>query len=142
MSPAAEHRADQQQPQHGQGRARAEWVPLSLATVIVLAVAGQILFFWITVPQGPPIITIRPAGAIRAVGEQFYVPFEVKNVGGTAATAIGARAELRINGEVVEQSVQQISFLSRGETDRGAFVFTHDPHDGDLSLSIGSYEIP
>jgi uncharacterized protein (TIGR02588 family) len=152
MSKATENNLSQTQDQHRdrsgqqnqqqQGRSVAEWVSFGISTAILLAVAGLILFWWLTAPKGPPIIRISPAGDIRQVEEQFYVPFEVKNTGGSAADAIQARAELRINGQVVEQATQSFSFLSRGETEKGAFVFTQDPREGKLTMSITSYKQP
>jgi uncharacterized protein (TIGR02588 family) len=150
MSTATENRPSRKQDQHKrapqdqqeQGRSLAEWISFGIATAFLLAVAGLVFFVWFTAPAGPPVITVIQVGDIREVGAQFYVPFEVNNAGGDTAEAVQVLATLRVNGEVVEQSEQQFDFLSGGETEQGTFVFTHDPREGDLELSIGSYKIP
>lgn len=131
-----------QQDQQAQGRSLAEWVSAGIAAAILLAVAGLVLFVWFTPPAGPPVIIVTQTGDIREVEGQFYVPFEVKNVGDSTADAVQVLAELRVNGEVVEQGEQQFDFLSGSETEKGAFVFTQDPREGELQLSVGSYKVP
>ncbi len=66
---------------------------------------------------------------------------------GPATCATGPRTgepvgELRIDGEVAETGEQQIDFLSGGETQEGAFVFSQPPTDENLTLRIASYKLP
>ena len=91
----------QQQGQQQQGRSLAEWVSFGVATALLLAFAGLIRFYWFTAPQGPPVLTISPAGEIREVGGQFYVPFTVGNGGSRTAAAVQVSAALRSDGQVV-----------------------------------------
>jgi uncharacterized protein (TIGR02588 family) len=51
-------------------------------------------------------------------------------------------AELEIDGEVVESGEQQIDFLSGGEAETGAFIFSKNPQQGTLKLRAASYTLP
>ncbi len=138
-----QNRRDVQGGQHQRdGRGLAEWVTFGIAAALLLGVAALVLYLWFGVPQTPPVITISQRGDVRQVGEQHYLPFTVRNSGGGAATAIRVLAELRVGGQVVEESEQQFDFLSRGESEQGAFVFERDPHSGELKMSIDSYKLP
>jgi uncharacterized protein (TIGR02588 family) len=79
---------------------------------------------------------------IRASQGQFYVPFKVTNTGGETAQSVQVVAELRVNGEVLESGDQQIDFLSSGETKEGAFIFSHNPSQGELIVRSSSYQLP
>ncbi|NEQ19382.1 MAG: TIGR02588 family protein [Microcoleus sp. SIO2G3] len=78
----------------------------------------------------------------REVNGQFYVPFEVVNTGGETAESIQIMAELQMNGEVEETGDIQIDFLSSGEKEKGAFIFSHDPRQGQLTIRVSSYKLP
>ncbi len=144
-----EHKGDEGQQgghggggQHEQSRSTAEWVSFGIAAAILLAVAGLVVYYWLAVEQGPPVLTIAPAGDVREVGGQFYVPFAVANAGGNTAAGVRVVAELRAGGAVVERSEQLFSYLAGGERQEGTFVFHHDPGAGELTLSIDSYRRP
>ena len=121
-----------------QGRSPAEWIAFGVASVVLLAFIGLILYAWFFIPQVPPVLTIAQLGAIRHANGQFYVPFVIKNDGGRTAEAVQVIAELHANGQLVEDRVQQFAFVAGGETQQGVFVFRQDPRDGDLALYVGS----
>jgi uncharacterized protein (TIGR02588 family) len=123
-------------------RSLAEWVTFSLASIIVGAIAGLIIYAWATERNQPPILEISQAEPIRPINGKFYVPIKTVNQGGKTAEAIHAIAELRVNGTIVEASDLQIDFLSSNETEEGAFIFTQDPRRGELRLRVGSYKTP
>jgi uncharacterized protein (TIGR02588 family) len=135
-------RSAQQTQEQQRGRSLAEWVSFGIASAILLAVVGLVIYDWVAIPQGAPTLSIAQDGEIREESGQFYVPFVVENVRGNTAEAVQVMAELRIDGEVVESGEQQIDFLSGRETHTGAFVFTRDPAEGELVLRIGSYKEP
>ena len=137
------HPGDTGQPDQGaQDRSLAEWVSFGVAAAILLAVAGLVVYYWLYVPQGPPVLTVAPAGDVREVGGQFYAPFVVANTGGDTAAQVRVVAELRAGGAVVERGEQTFTYLAGGERQQGAFVFHHDPRAGELTLSIDSYREP
>jgi uncharacterized protein (TIGR02588 family) len=123
-------------------RNAAEWTTFSIASTIVAAIAGLVIYLWVTEDHRPVALSIQQHEAIRETNGQFYVPFELRNQGGETAESVQVLAELRLNGTVAETGEQQIDFLSGGETEAGAFVFQRDPRRGELILRVGSYKEP
>ncbi|MEG3846553.1 TIGR02588 family protein [Microcoleus sp. herbarium19] len=123
-------------------RTPAEWATFAIASCILATVIGLVLYNWLTKKQEPPIISVTRNAAIREEKGQFYVPFAVANTGGETAESVQIVAELRVNGEVVESGDQQIDFLSSGETESGAFIFSRDPSQGELIVRSSSYKLP
>lgn len=133
-------RRDDKPAQRPERRSGAEWTAFGISAAILLAVVGAIGYFWLTQDAGEPRLEISQAGEIQQRGRQFYVPFEVRNLGGAAAN-IQLEAELASGGEP-EPASQQIDFLAGGEIERGAFLFDADPRQGELTLRVASYLDP
>ena len=125
-----------------QKRTPAEWATFAIACFILFTLTGLVLYNWLTKKQEPPIISVTRNTPIRETQEQFYVPFTVTNTGGETAESVQIIAELRVNGEVLESGDQQIDFLSSGETQEGAFIFSRNPSQGQLILQSSSYKLP
>jgi uncharacterized protein (TIGR02588 family) len=123
-------------------RAFAEWITFAIASFILAALIGLVLYNWLTKKQEPPIVSIAQSTATRQTNNQFYVPFTVTNTGGETAESVQIIAELRLNGEVLETGEQQIDFLSSGENREGAFIFSRNPQNGQLILRVASYKLP
>ncbi|MBD1998534.1 TIGR02588 family protein [Leptolyngbya sp. FACHB-541] len=124
-------------------RSLAEQTTFGIAGLILAMIVGLVLYIWFDEQkQQPPDITVSRQGAVREASGQFYVPFEIENVGGGTAESVQVIAELRIDGEVEESGEQQIDFLSGGETEEGAFVFSRNPEEGELVLRVASYKLP
>lgn len=123
-------------------RHRAEWITFTITSLIMAVLVGLVLFVWVTQDDQPPVLTLDRPEPIRIVQKQYYVPFTVTNTGGGTAESVQVMAELRMNGEVEESGEQQLDFLSGGEKAEGAFVFSRDPRDGDLSIRVASYKLP
>lgn len=124
-------------------RSLAEQTTFGIAALILAVLVGLVLYIWSDEQkQQPPDITISSQGTVREASGQFYVPFEIENIGGGTAESVQVIAELRINGEVEESGEQQIDFLSGGETEEGAFVFSRNPQEGELVLRVASYKLP
>lgn len=122
-------------------RSPAEWVTFLVASAMLLAVVGLVVYDWLGTPDTPPELHVTQ-GDIRTAGAHFYVPFTVENTGGDTAHTVQIIAELTVDGDIVEDGEQQIEFLSGGETAHGAFVFTEDPQSGELMLRAASYTAP
>ncbi|MBD2462777.1 TIGR02588 family protein [Oscillatoria sp. FACHB-1407] len=130
---------EQEQP----SRTPAEWVTFGIASCILAGIVGLVLYVWFgTNYQDDPQISIRESGEVREAEGNYYLPFEVSNTGGSTAESVQIMAELEVNGEVTESAEQQIDFLSGGETEEGAFVFSEDPQQGELTLRVASYKLP
>ncbi|MFN6513088.1 MAG: TIGR02588 family protein [Nostoc sp. CreGUA01] len=123
-------------------RSLAEWVTFSIASFILAIIVSLVGYTWLNEKNQPPIISVSKKEAIREINGQFYVPFEVANTGGDTAESVQIIAELLIEGKVTESGEQQIDFLSSGETEEGAFVFSQNPSQGKLNLRIASYKLP
>lgn len=123
-------------------RVTPEWVSFTIASFIVAIVIGLVLFIWVTQDHQPPVLSVTINSGIRQEQGQYYVPFSIENMGGGTAESVQVIGELRIDGEVEESGEQQIDFLSSGETEEGAFVFSRNPAQGDLSIRVASYKLP
>jgi uncharacterized protein (TIGR02588 family) len=130
------------QTEHKPKRSIAEWVTFSISSLILAIIVGLVGYTWLNEKNQPPILSINKKQAIREIDGQFYVPFEVVNSGGDTAESVQIMAELLINGKVTETGEQQIDFLSSGETEEGAFIFSQNPRQGQLNLRVGSYKLP
>ncbi len=124
------------------GRSLPEWITFGISAAIVSGIVGLVGYDWVATRHEPPLISVEINGEIRAAGGQFYVPFKVTNAGGSTAESVQAIAELSIGGKVEESGEQQIDFLSGGETEKGEFVFTRNPRDGELKMRVASYKLP
>lgn len=130
-------------PQSQSPQSPAEWISFLIASVILVVILGMVGYLWARDrDQSPPILKAVPASEIRRADGQYYVPFTVINTGGETAEAVQVIAELRINGTVMETGNQQIDFLSSQEKAEGAFIFTRDPHLGELTIRVASYKLP
>lgn len=125
-----------------QKRTPAEWATFTIACFILSILTGLVLYNWLTKKHEPPIISVTRNTPIRETQGQFYVPFTVTNTGGETAESVQIIAELRVNGEVLEAGDQQIDFLSSGETQEGAFIFSRNPSQGQLIVRSSSYKLP
>ncbi|MBD2089924.1 TIGR02588 family protein [Microcoleus sp. FACHB-1515] len=124
-------------------RSLAEWTSFGIASAILAAIVGMVGWLWRDeARQQPPEIAVERSGEIRSVSGQFYVPFSVINSGGGTAESVQVMGDLVVNGEVQESGEQQIDFLSGGETEEGAFVFSENPQNGEVVLRIASYKLP
>jgi len=123
-------------------RTLAERVTFGIATLILTAVVGLVVYNWLTQKDQPPVVSVTRQSGIRQAQGQYYVPFAIANTGGKTAESVQVVAELRIDGKVEETGEQQIDFLSGGETEEGAFVFSRDPRQGELRLRVASYKLP
>lgn len=126
----------------GGPRPLAEWVSFGVAAAVLFAVAGLVIYLWVAVPATPPAVSVTRAGPVRREGGQFYIPFRITNSGGLTADAVVVRAELAMGDQTVEESELVFDFLSGGEAEEGAFIFTHDPAEGQLELRVGGYRLP
>lgn len=123
-------------------RSFAEWVTFGIASTILSAIAGLVIYVWVTDRHEPASIEIDRNAEIRQTNGKFYVPFEVTNTGGETVESVQVVAELKVNNQVVESGDQQIDFLSKHEKEEGAFVFQRDPRQGELIVRVASYKIP
>ncbi|MBD2035388.1 TIGR02588 family protein [Leptolyngbya sp. FACHB-321] len=131
------------QPNQPQPRSRAELITFGIASLLLATVVGLVGYTWLDEQQQqPPLLSVLNTEPIRAAKGQFYVPITVTNSGGDTAESVHVLAELRIGGTIVETGTLEIDFLSSKEEAEGAFIFSRDPRQGQLSLRVASYKLP
>ncbi|MEH2266787.1 TIGR02588 family protein [Nostoc sp.] len=123
-------------------RSIAEWVTFGISSLILAIIVSLVGYTWLNEKNQPPILSVTKKEIIREINGQFYVSFKVVNSGGDTAESVQIMAELLINGKVTETGEQQIDFLSSGESEEGAFIFSKNPRQGELNMRVGSYKLP
>ncbi|MDY7023163.1 MAG: TIGR02588 family protein [Cyanobacteriota bacterium] len=120
-----------------------ERLSFGIAVFILGALIFTILYQWKVIEYQPPILSVTVDSEIRYSENQYYVPFTIFNVGGQTAKAVQIVGELQVEAENIQQEgEQEIDFLSGGEKASGAFVFTHNPEKGKLTIRVASYKLP
>lgn len=123
-------------------RSPAEWVSFAISLAILASIVSLVLYRWATTDDQPPVLAITTDSKIRQVKSQFYVPFTITNAGGETAESVEISAQLIVEGRVAEEGSQTIDFLSGGEVESGAFIFSRDPRAGQLVVRVTSYKLP
>ncbi|WP_414562544.1 MULTISPECIES: TIGR02588 family protein [unclassified Anabaena] len=123
-------------------RSFAEWITFGISLSILVIVIGLVGYMWLNEKNQPPILSVHKKQTIREIDGNFYVPFEIVNTGGETAESVQIIAELQIADKVVETGEQQIDFLSDGEKEEGAFIFSQNPLQGQLTVRVASYKLP
>lgn len=124
-------------------RSLPERLSFGIAILIVGLLILLIIYQWKMVENQPPILSITVDQEIRHYGTQYYVPFTVSNTGGETAKSVQVLGKLQIEDiNIQEEGEQLIDFLSGGEKASGAFVFTHHPKLGKLTIRVASYKLP
>lgn len=123
-------------------RSLAEWVTFSIALFILAIIISLVGYIWLNEEDKPPILSVTKKQMIREIDGKFYVPFEIVNTGGETAESVQIIAELQMADKVVETGEQQIDFLSDGEKEEGAFIFSQNPRQGQLTVRVASYKLP
>jgi uncharacterized protein (TIGR02588 family) len=124
------------------GRSSAEWFTFSAASIILATVVGLVLYVWLSKKDQPPILSVTREEAIWENRGKFYVPFTLINQGGETAESVHIIAKLKIGNDLEESGEQEIDFLSSGEKQEGAFIFSKNPKNGQLVIRIVSYKLP
>ncbi|HYW22047.1 MAG TPA: TIGR02588 family protein [Nodularia sp. (in: cyanobacteria)] len=120
----------------------AELITFGMALSIFAVVISLVGYMWLNENNQPPVLSVYKKQMIREIEGKFYVPFEIVNTGGETAESVQIIAELQIANKVVETGEQQIDFLSDGEKEEGAFIFSENPDQGQLTLRVASYKLP
>ncbi len=140
MSKSEDKDAKKQQQQSKQ--TLAEWITFGTATSVLTVIIGLVIYTGVSSSkQQPPILSVTQKETIREVNGKYYVPFEVVNSGGETVESVQILAELQ-GKNLEETGEQQIDFLSSQEKEEGAFIFSSDPRQGQLTIRVASYKLP
>jgi uncharacterized protein (TIGR02588 family) len=135
----------QSEPIQGQersGRSLAEWLTFCIAAAILSTITGLVLYVWLGKQSQPPILSVTYEKTIRESDGQFYVPFVLSNKGGETVESVRIVANLKMSSSIEESGEQEIDFLSSGEVQNGAFIFSKDPAKGQMTIRVTSYKLP
>ncbi|MEM8779278.1 MAG: TIGR02588 family protein [Cyanobacteria bacterium P01_G01_bin.49] len=123
-------------------RSLPEKLSFGIAIAILIILIGLIIYSWRSQSNKPPILSVNFGQQIRQVQGQYYVPFVVTNEGEQAVKSVRIIGQLKIGTTIEQIGEQEVDFLSRGETVSGAFIFTYDPQDGELTVRVSGYKLP
>ncbi len=118
-----------------------EWVVGIASTLLVLALAGFVVWDAYRATRSPPIVTLR-VERILAVSGGYVVDVGVYNEGGSTAKALAIQGTLKRDTVTVETSTATLSYVP-AETEREAgLFFTRDPRQYKLELRPMGYDRP
>ena len=123
-------------------RSPAEWLTLTISTLVLTTIVGLVLYDWQLSKNLPPAFQIEVTETARLTADQYYVPFTLRNTGGRIARTVQVIAELNLPDGTAENGEQQFDFLSGNERKKGSFVFNHNPQDGTLVIRVASFGLP
>ena len=123
-------------------RSLAEWITLSLSTLILTAIVGLVLYDWQLSKSLPPAFQVEMTETTRLTENRYYVPFTLHNIGGRIARTVQVVAVLHLPNDSDETGEQQFDFLSGNERKKGEFVFEHNPQTGELIIRVASFGLP
>jgi uncharacterized protein (TIGR02588 family) len=134
--------ASSESPKNAKSRSLAEWFSFAISLMILAAIVGLVIYRWVTTEAQPPVLSVKTEPEIRQVEGQFYIPFTIANTGGDTVEVVEITAQLEVKGQVEEEGSQTIDFLSGGEVETGAFIFSRDPRQGSLTVRVTGYKLP
>jgi uncharacterized protein (TIGR02588 family) len=125
-----------------QGRTVAEKITLALSAAVVLSILGLVTYLYYQGEEEPAnVVATARVDEIRQEREVYYVPVEVKNEGDRTVEDLTVEGELITNGQI-ETAEFTITYLAAGERATGAFIYTEDPLEGELTVRPVSYMDP
>ncbi len=129
-----EQAADKEQDKKRTG---AEWITLAISVLIVLGLAGLVVYQEVVRGTEPPVIEVQPKmEEIRQEGDAYYMPIDIANNGELTAEDVEVQMSLEIEGEEPETIAFAVKFLSGGETEQQTIVFQNNPAEGKLTHLI------
>ncbi len=123
-------------------RSPAEWITLTLASLVLAVIVALVLYDWQFTQNLPPAFRIEIVEPARLTEGRYYVPFSLRNTGGHIARTVQVIAQLHLANGQDEMGEQQFDFLSGNERKTGSFVFEHNPAEGDLVVRVASFGLP
>ena len=125
-----------------QGRSIAEWITLTISTVIVLSLVGLIVYEYVGRSNQPPeIIVDFQRGQVRKENDSYSIPVVITNRGEQTATNVRILVSLG-TGNQADQSEIQIDFLAGGAHEQRRVVVRQDPAQMDFRVVSISFAVP
>lgn len=115
-------------------RSTAEWVTLVVSVLIVLALAGLIIYQQMVRGTEPPLIEVTPKlEEMRQEGNAYYVTIEVTNKGELTAEDVEVQLSLETGEGQPEVAAFTLKLLAGRETESQTVIFQNDPSKGKLT---------
>jgi uncharacterized protein (TIGR02588 family) len=116
-------------------------VTLAVSLLVVLAVAGLVVFQHFAQGTEPAVIEVAPRlEGVREEGELFYLPVDVENGGDMPVEDVAVELTLNMEGEEPETAQFVVPFLAGDESDEYTVSFPMDPRQGEISHTITFHE--
>lgn len=119
-----------------------EWAVAALGAVVLLAVLGFLAWDAWRLDHSPPDPRLSVEQVLEQPGPRYLVIVRAQNNGSQAAASLKITGRLRSGGSTVESSDTEFQYLPGASKRRAGLFFTHDPHRGELTLSVDSYQLP
>lgn len=103
-----------------------EWATGLIATVMILAMIGWLLFEAATTRDRPPELSAKVLD-VAPLSSGWRVMIEVSNDGDQAAAAVDVKATLTEGDAMVEEAQTTFDYVAAGSTSRGGLIFKQDP---------------
>jgi uncharacterized protein (TIGR02588 family) len=142
MSQEDNPQQQQEKGEQSKERTAAEWITLGVSVLIVLALAGLVIYQELARGTEPPVIEVMPRlGETRHEGDAYYVPIDVTNKGETTAEDIEVQLSLEAGEGQPEVAAFTLKFLAGAETESQTVVFQNDPSKGKLTHVV-AFSVP
>lgn len=110
-----------------------EWATGLIATVMILAMIGWLLFEAATTRDRPPQLSAKVL-EVAPLSSGWRVMIEVRNDGDQAAAAVDVKATLTEGDATVEEAQTTFDYVAAGSTSRGGLIFKQDPSSFGLEV--------
>jgi uncharacterized protein (TIGR02588 family) len=113
-----------------------------LGLVLVLGVAGLLVYYSVAGDRSPADVRVRPVEVIALEGHHL-VRFEAFNRGGETAAQVKVVGTLQDRqGRIMEESTVKLDYVPSHSRQSGGLYFQHDPSQGRLRLQAAGYSDP
>jgi len=117
-----------------------EWTVFAGSLVLILFVAGTLLYSHFTTGQQPPSITVTFGEPVRS-GDAYALPMEIRNEGDV--TAEDVRIEVVLSGAGLHERSEAVLAIVPYHSRRRAWVtFMGDPARGTVRSRVLGYQEP
>jgi uncharacterized protein (TIGR02588 family) len=118
-----------------------EWVTAAVSALVILGVAGYLLYDGLTRSAEAPDIRVKIV-AIIPQAQGYNVQIEVSNHHDASAASIEIVGQLRASGQTVEESHVTVDYVPAGGSRPAGLYFSSDPRKHLLTVRPAGYELP
>ncbi|HYI13761.1 MAG TPA: hypothetical protein VEX37_00100 [Thermomicrobiales bacterium] len=130
-------------PSENEGRSTAEKVTTAISVLLIVALAGAILYEGYATGEADPArleVTIL-LEQIEQRGDDYYIPVEILNDGDQTVEEVAVGIELLDGEEVVDEAETVIATLGEAEMVIAVLVVADDPTGLTIEAGVVTYQI-